>query len=524
MNEWITHAPILIIAIPLFAAFLTPLVDRVSRRGRNALVFIAVILTLILTLALAKDVFDHGLRIYTLGGGSVDSTLVTLPSGYRLPVRIILEVDGMSAFMVVISVLISFVGLLYSFSHIKENGAGKYYTLFLLMLVGMLGMEVTGDLFNLFVFLEILSISSAALIAFYARGGKPVEASIKYIVISSLAALFVLFAIGLLYGEYDLLNMGAIAKKISLAGEIPFLAQIAFVLFLTSFALKAGAAPMHMWLPDAYGEAPGAISMVLVAATQASLYALLRVCFTIYGAAMDTAVIGGILIILGLISIFIGVTMALIQIDMKRLIGYAAVAEIGYILLAVGVGIFELAKGEISDYSMKALQGGIFHIFNDVMDIGLLFLVVGAVMYVTKESNLNKLGGLAHSMKYSSIFFIIGMAAVSGLPPLNGFASKILIYESVYKVSPLISIIAILASMLMLAIFVKIFHSVFMGPKLTEYERKDAPRLMLCSMAILAAIMIFFGLFPDFVVNNIVNPAVNALVKNLPYISAIGGA
>jgi len=318
--------------------------------------------------------------------------------------------------------------------------------------------------------------------------------------------------------------MGAIAKKISLAGEIPFLAQIAFVLFLTSFALKAGAAPMHMWLPDAYGEAPGAISMVLVAATQASLYALLRVCFTIYGAAMDTAVIGGILIILGLISIFIGVTMALIQIDMKRLIGYAAVAEIGYILLAVGVGIFELAKGEISDYSMKALQGGIFHIFNDVMDIGLLFLVVGAVMYVTKESNLNKLGGLAHSMKYSSIFFIIGMAAVSGLPPLNGFASKILIYESVYKVSPLISIIAILASMLMLAIFVKIFHSVFMGPKLTEYERKDAPRLMLCSMAILAAIMIFFGLFPDFVVNNIVNPAVNALVKNLPYISAIGGA
>jgi len=126
MNEWITHAPILIIAIPLFAAFLTPLVDRVSRRGRNALVFIAVILTLILTLALAKDVFDHGLRIYTLGGGSVDSTLVTLPSGYRLPVRIILEVDGMSAFMVVISVLISFVGLLYSFSHIKENGAGKY--------------------------------------------------------------------------------------------------------------------------------------------------------------------------------------------------------------------------------------------------------------------------------------------------------------------------------------------------------------------------------------------------------------
>lgn len=520
MNDFVTHAPILIIAIPLFAAFLIPLVDRVSKKGRNAVIFIAMVFTLILTLALAKDVFDHGLRIYTLGGENVS---IALPSGYHVPVRIILEVDGMGVFMAVISILISFIGMLYSFSHIKENGSGKYYALFLLMLVGMLGMEVTGDLFNLFVFLEILSISSAALIAFYARKGKPLEASIKYIVISSLAALFVLFAIGLLYGEYNLLNMGAIAKKISMVGEIPFIVQVAFVLFLASFALKAGAAPMHMWLPDAYGEAPGAISMVLVAATQASLYALLRICFTIYGAAMDTAIIGGILIILGLISIFIGVTMALIQIDMKRLIGYAAVAEIGYILLAIGVGIFELAKGEISDYSMKALQGGIFHIFNDVLDIGLLFLVAGAVIYVTKESNLNKLGGLAHTMKYSSIFFIIGLFAVSGLPPLNGFASKILIYESVYKVSPLISIIAILASILMLAIFVKIFHSVFMGPKLVEYERKDAPRLMLCSMAILAAIMIFFGLFPDFVVNNIVNPAVNALVENFPYMNAIGG-
>ena len=522
MNEFITHAPILIIAIPLLAAFLTPLVDKVSKKGRNAVVFITIIITLILTFALAKDVFDHGLRIYTLGGKDVN---IALPSGYHVPVRITLEVDGMSVFMGMISIIISFIGLLYSFSHIKGNGSGKYYTLFLLMLVGMLGMEMTGDLFNLFVFLEILSISSAALIAFYTKKGKPVEASIKYIVISSLAALFVLFAIGLLYGEYNLLNMGAIADEIrGDAGALPFVTMIAFVLFLASFALKAGAAPMHMWLPDAYGEAPGAISMVLVAATQASLYALLRVCFTIYSAALDTAVIGGILIILGLVSIFIGVTMALIQIDMKRLIGYAAVAEIGYILLAVGVGFFELAKGEISEYSMKALQGGIFHIFNDVLDIGLLFLVAGAVIYVTKESNLNKLGGLAHSMKYSTIFFIIGLAAVSGLPPLNGFASKILIYESVYKVSPLISIIAILASILMLAIFVKIFHSVFMGPKLPEYvECKDAPKLMLCSMAILAAIMIFFGLFPDFVVNNIVDPAVNALVKNISYIDAIIG-
>jgi len=219
MNEIITHAPILIIAIPLFAAFLTPLIDRVSKKGRDAVVFISVVLTLILVFILANDVFENGLRIYNMGGDYVN---FALPSGYHVPIRIILEVDGMSVFMGIISILISLVGLIYSFSHIKGDGAGKYYTLFLLMLVGMLGMEMTGDLFNLFVFLEILSISSAALIAFYARKGKPLEASIKYIVISSLAALFVLFAIGLLYGEYNLLNMGAIANEIrGDAGELP---------------------------------------------------------------------------------------------------------------------------------------------------------------------------------------------------------------------------------------------------------------------------------------------------------------
>lgn len=522
MNDWIvTNAPILIIAVPLFAAFFTPLIDRISTRVRNAVVFIAVLTTLLIAFILAKNVFDNGLVVYTLGGKGVD---LTLPSGYHVPVRIILEADGMGVFMALISAFISFVGLLYSFSYIRGEGSGKYYTLFLIMLVGMLGMEMTGDLFNLFVFLEILSVSSAALIAFYARKGKPLEASIKYIVISSLAALFVLFAIGLLYGEYDLLNMGALAGKISSEGTLPIITQIAFVLFFASFALKAGAAPMHMWLPDAYGEAPGAVSMVLVAATQASLYALLRVCFTIYSASIDAVTVGILLIALGLISIFIGVTMALIQIDIKRLIGYAAVAEIGYILIAIGAGFFELSKGEIGEYGLKAMQGGIFHIFNDVLDIGLLFMVAGAVIYVTKESNMNKLGGLAHSMKYTSIFFIIGMAAVSGLPPLNGFASKILIYESVYKVSPIVSIIAILASILMLAIFVKIFHSVFMGPKLSDSCR-ESPRLMMLGMTIIAITMIFFGLFPNFVVNNIVDPAVNALLNQAGYItSVIGGA
>ncbi|HEC75966.1 MAG TPA: NADH:ubiquinone oxidoreductase [Thermoplasmatales archaeon] len=508
------HLPALIIAIPLFAAFLTPIIDRFSKKGRDAFVFIFMALTLILVVLLAKDVFDSKVPItYVMGASDPHQTI---PTQSAVPIRIILEIDAMSIFMVIISILISFIGLIYSFSHIKEGG-GKFYTLFLLMLVGMIGMELTGDLFNLFVFLEILSISSAALIAFEIKRETSFEAAIKYIVISSIAALFVLFAVGLFYGEYNLLNIAAIAN----AMKFTRIDKIALILLFSAFVMKAGTAPMHMWLPDAYGEAPGAVSMVLIATTQASLYALLRVCFTLYNESLPI-IMPATLILLGLASIFIGVTMALVQNDIKRLIAYAAVAEVGYIVLAIGVGLYGFLKsGEIEGYGIKALQGGIFHIFNDVLDVGLMFLVAGGVIYMTKERNMNKLGGLAHSMKYSSILFLIGLAAVAGLPPLNGFASKLMIYESIYKVSPILSIVAILASILMLSIFVKIFQSIFTGPKVIEAN--EVPKCMLAGMIVIAGLIIFFGLFPEMIVKNLVEPAVNALLNYGEYISAVTG-
>lgn len=512
------HLPALIIAIPLITAFLTPLVDRASKKARNVLVFISLLITFILVVLLVQRVFDKGIITYVMGASNPTETI---PKQAAVPIRIVLEIDGLSAFMLLISIFISFIGLIYSFAHIKEGG-GRFYTLFLLMVVGMIGMELTGDLFNLFVFLEILSISSAALIAFEFKRATTIEAGIKYIIISSISALFVLFAVGLFYGEYDLLNMAAIANEIG--GALSHIDKIALILLFSAFAMKAGTAPMHMWMPDAYGEAPGAISMVLIATTQASLYALLRVCFTIYNEALHV-VFPIALILLGLASIFIGVTMALLQDDIKRLIAYAAVAEVGYIVLAIGAGLYGFLGGGDKFASLEmwkvALKGGIFHIFNDVLDIGLLFLVAGGIIYVTKERSLNKLGGLAHSMKYSSILFLIGLAAVAGLPPMNGFASKIIIYESIYGVSPILSIVAILASIVMLAIFVKIFHAIFTGPKLAEHG--EVPKYMLASMIALAGLIIFFGLFPDIVLKNLVNPAVNALMEYGKYISAVMG-
>lgn len=507
------HSPPLIVAVPLLAAFLTPLVSKINDTVRNLFVLIMLSITGLLIAILGYDVLTNGIRTYVFGGGA------PLPSGMNIPVRIMFEVDGMNIFMVIITIILAIVGIVYSWSFMKDqDGLDKYYTIILLLVVSMLGMEITGDIFNFFVFLEISCITSCALIAFWVHKGESLEAAFKYIVISSIGALFVLFAIGLLYAQYNALNMATIANAI----QFGFLDKIALVLLIAALAMKAGLVPMHMWLPDAYGEAPPSITFILAGATLASLYGVLRICFTIYGNAfanimpvLSSAIIEWFIVALSLAAILIGVIMALIQTDFKRLIAYAAVAEIGYIFLGIGVGLTSVGIG----YGEIALKGGVFHILNDALDIGLLFLVAGAIYYATKETSLDKMGGLARNMKYTTVFFIVGLLAVSGMPPFNGFASKLLIYESTYQLNPILAIVAILASILLLAVFVKVFYSVFMGPALPKFKDvKEVPRSMLIAMGAIVVIIIIFGLFPNLVIDNIVQPAASALVDHSGYI------
>lgn len=503
------NSPALIIAIPLLAAFITPLISKIGDRARNAFVIAILAFTEFMALWLARDIFRNGLQLYIFG-----SKLRT-PAGYSFPIRIIFEIDAMSAFMGIIVATIALIAAIYSWSFIQRySGKDKYYTLFLLLIVGIFGMVFTGDLFNFFVFFEIASISSCALVAFFIRG-ESAEASFKYIVIGSIAGLIILLAVGFLYGEYDALNIGYIAGRINETG-ISFIDKIALCLFISALAMKAGSVPMHWWKPDAYGEAPQPITMMLVVSSLASLYALFRVCFTLYS-AMDTVAMGWILIIFGVVSIFIGATMAIPQTNLTRLIGYVAVAEVGYILLAIGIGLHSGGDG----YGFKSMEGGIFHLINDAIDLGLLFLVAGAIFHATGKRDLNEMGGLAHSMRYTSIFFIIGLAAVGGLPPMNGFASKLMIYETSYQLTPILSIFAILTSILMLGVFVKVFYSAFLGPKL--YEVREVPLSMLLAMGILVAMIIFFSFFPDLIVQKLANPAVRALLNPENYIRAIGG-
>jgi len=520
MSVILDNLPALLIALPILGAILCPVISRISDNVRNGWVLLISALTSLTCLAVAEKVFAQGALVYTFGISAINQVIP--PDSGGIPVRIIFVIDQMNAFMLVIAAIVGFCITVYSISGISRlSGKDGFYTLLMLLTAGVIGMISTGDLFNFFVFLEISSLSGAALVAYRVDKGVAAEAGLKYGALSTLGGLMFLVGIGLLFVQYNSLNIAVLASRIQLTN----LDIIAFVLLFTALAMKCGAVPMHFWTPDSYSMAPSGVTAFLVVSSQASLYGLFRICFTLFGAQINPLTIGWVIIVLGVLSMFIGVTMAIPQKDVKRLMAYHAVSQTGYMLLGVGVGLAALSNMNMFESAgMMALTGGIFHIMNHALYKGLLFLTAGVIFFRCGTRNLNQLGGLGHNMKWTMIFFMIGALAIAGIPPFNGFASKLLIYESTFIFNPVLSVIAMVVSILTLASFVKVFHSMFMGPVLPEYsEVKEAPKPMLIAMGILAFLVILFGIFPQQVIDFMVTPAATALVNYPGYIHAVLG-
>ncbi len=511
MTPLLEHAPALAIAIPLFAAFAMVFIGRFGRMIRNLWAILFLAFTEVVVAVMYLDVLAGNTHVYTMGA-SVPG--LTAPLGF--PIRIILSVDAFSALVCLTALTISLLAAIYSWKFMEgHKGLDKFYTLLLLLTAGMIGLSFTGDFFTLFVFLEILSISSAGLISFF-HTGESFEAAFKYLVVSSTGALFLLFGVGLLYGKYGLLNMAAIASEVSM--NYAFLDVAALSLLVSALLLKSGTFPVHMWKPDVFQKAPVQVVTMLLTSSLVCLYVLFRITFSVFSFMNTNAALGWVIVILGGLSILAGVAMALPQKNLKRLMGYTAIAETGYVMLGIGTGL--IAMPNVSGFAFKALSGGIFHLINDALDLSLLFLVVGAVFYMTRGRNAGELGGLAHRSPALTVLFVIGMLAISGMPPFNGFASKLLIYESVYYFNPLLSIAGILGSIMMLAIFVKVFASVFLGPPYRGKVR-PLPRSMLAVMFILAFLILLLGLFPQLAIDSLVTPAANALIDPQLYIGGV---
>ncbi|MDR1874692.1 MAG: NADH:ubiquinone oxidoreductase [Synergistaceae bacterium] len=513
------HLPAFLVMVPLLGAFLTPLVASFGRVVRNVFFVFFSLLTLVIAVSIGMSVFGGQILVYVMGG---ENFALTLPSGMTYPVRILFEIDAFGALLILCIALAAFAGSVFSINYMDRfSGWKRFLSLYFLMTAGALGMCATGDLFNFFVFVEVSSIASFGLIAFWRDKPETIEASYKYMLVSQVAALLLLIAIGTLYGRYNALNMSALAAM----ARTGTLDRVVLALIISILAFKCGAFPMHAWMPDAYAETPSGVTCLLVTVSQASFYGLIRVCYSIFPGVAREGTVGWILIVLGCMSMFFGVMMAVVQHEIKRLMGYHSISQVGYMLLAMGVGLLALdGRGNAAAYGLTAMKGGLFHVMNYSIYKALLFLCAGSLYYATGTRDLDKMGGLARNMPWTTGMFVVAAAAISGLPPFNGFVSKLLIYESSFVVHPLLPAIAMITSVLTLASFVKVFQSAFLGPAKTKFIAvREVPAGMLTGMMVLTVVTLLLSLFPGWFMNNVFTKAAEALVDHEGYIRAVMG-
>jgi len=490
--------PIFVI-IPLGAAFLISLLGKKIKILSDLLANLGTLGLLIFSLYSVPVALAHKILVYKIGG-------------WMPPIGICMVLDGLTSFMLVTVNLVSFLVTVYSINYMeKYTDKYRFYTLFMLMLAGMNGIIVTGDLFNLFVFLEIASIASYALVAFGTEA-EELEASFKYAVMGSVASSFILLGIALLYSYTSTLNMADIAFVLS---SKPNSAIIAFitVLFLAGFALKAALVPFHAWLADAHPSAPASISAMLsgVLIKVLGVYALIRIFFSLIG--INNTILS-ILMFLGGLSMLAAVILALAQWDFKRLLAYHSISQIGYVILGIGLG------------TPLGILGGLFHLFNHSIFKSLLFLNSGAVVYSLGTRDLQKMGGLREKMPVTGNTSLVASMSIAGIPPFNGFFSKFIIILACIQAGRFgYAFCAVIGSILTLASFMKVQKYAFFGKLNQNLQHiKEVPWAMRLSMIALAVICVVSGLLivPKF--SPFLQSAVDILLLGNGYKDLVFGA
>lgn len=499
------HLPVLAILVLFLGAFLIGLVGSISEILRKIIVIAVTAASLAITLMLFKPVMLEGNIIsYWMGNWSPVADWA---------IGIGLEVDGLGLFFGIIITAAVFLSGLYSFKYMsRDNSLDKYYVIFLMLAGSMLGFVFTGDLFNMYVMLEIMTFAAIGLTAFRNHLYKSIEASFKYIVIGSLGSSLVLLGTVLLYSELHTLNLAQISAL--LHNNYTPVTIFALAMMLAGYAVKAFLVPCHTWPPDAHMAAPSSMSMILSGVmSKTGVYALIRILFTMYS-SMNLPQMQLLIVLWGTVTMFVGVTMALAQSDFKRLLAFHSISQIGYVVTAIGLS------------SVLGLTGGLYHAFNHAMFKSLLFLSAGAVLYATGTTDLNKLGGLGKKMPQTAVLFLVGAFSISGIPPFNGFVSKWLIYQATYEAgyAP-VTIIALLVSVMTLASFIKVSQSVFFGQLPEEFKNvEETPLAMRIPMWILAVICFLGGILPSAFNNYFLRPAVSAIVNAGRYINVMMGA
>ena len=486
------QAPAIMIVAPLLTAFVANLFGRRWPRICVPAALVGFGISLVCGLRLCADVMANGPLKYKLGG-------------WDPPMGIEYVVDYLNAPVLVLISAVAIVAVFYSQPMLAEleGRLPHYITLYILLVTGLLGITITGDAFNLYVLLEITSLTSYALLA--AAGGRAVFSTFRYLIAGTIAASFYLLGVGYLYMKTGTLNMGDLATKLPGLGESPAV-MLAFTLIMVGIFIKMGFFPVHGWLPNAYTTASTPTAcLVAPLMTKVSVYIMIRIMFHVFAPdyVFDALAWRQIVIYLACGAIFFGAFSALAQRDLRRLFTYIIVAEIGYMVGGSWLG------------NSDGLTGAIYHIVADGAMTLCLFLALGCVIRNTGGSRIEDLRGGFAKMPWTMGAFVIGGLAIIGLPPTCGFFSKWYLLSGAWEAGQILFMVALITSSLVnVVIFFRIIETAFFPAEDHGHDhhhepppRQEAPARMLIPLWIVAISLPLLGLLSGDLISTLITHA-----------------
>ncbi len=497
MLDFVTeHLPALQVVVPLIAAPVILLYQKEAFAWGWAL--LTTWTTFALSGLLVHEVFSQEFISYDLGG-------------WAPPLGIEYRVDAANALVIAIVAGIAALVTTYARKSIQAEVQGRnqpfFYVLLLLCVSGLIGVAITGDAFNLFVFLEISSLSTYTMVALGGRRDRRAyTAAIRYLITGTIGATFYVIGVGLLYMVTGTLNMADLA--VSIAGmDNNTTVQAAFAFIVIGLGLKVAIFPLHLWLPNAYTYAPSVVTIFLAAtSTKVAVYALMRFLFTVFGIRFDFELdsLAFLFLPLAIMGMFIPSIVAAFQVDVKRLLAYSSVAQIGYMLLGISLA------------TSASLTATSIHLFNHALMKAALFMALGAVMLRLKSTIIDDLAGIGKTMPWTTAGFALGGLSLIGVPLTVGFVSKwLLIQASFASQQPWLAGLIVVSSLIAVVYVWRVVEVAYFSPVPEGRVRQEAPLSMLIPMWVLVAANIYFGIDTDITIR-LASLAAEALLGGAP--------
>jgi multicomponent Na+:H+ antiporter subunit D len=441
----VQQIPAIIVVTPLVISLLIFFAGWRHTRIAYPLAMAALSICLLSSVAILNAVIDHGTIQYRLGG-------------WKPPWGIEYRVDHLNAFIVCVISSLGFLAAVYARKSVEKElpeKTSQFWCLYLLLITGLLGIALTGDMFNLFVLLEVASLSGYALVAI--GKGDATVAGFRYLVIGTIGASFYLLGIGYLYIATGSLNMADLQSLLP-ALYASRVVKTAFVFIWMGFAIKIALFPFHAWQPNAYSYAPSAVSVIIsTAAAKTFIYALVRITFSVFTLNFIKGILPVFEIIcwMGAIAMVTGSIIAMKQDNLKRMLAYSSVANVGYIVLAIG----------LAPSASLGLAPAVMHILNHAIIKAAMFMAAGSFIHKMNLWHIKSFHGLGRQMPYSCLILILAALAMIGMPPGAGFISKWYLIQAALEAGRYVFVAVIFFStLLMIVYFWRVIEIMYIRP------------------------------------------------------------